>query len=180
MSDSLTFKFRDCIPTLADFKTLLGEIPMDLSNSAVDLFHEYCYNRLMRKYATYDVRYDTKEAFLLEFANVYEDAFMCFYKEYEYITAMYNVTKEESERLQVAINNFANNPNDAPTDPLAPLNYISSQSYGVNLGNKLSAYAEALKVIPTLHLKEFLDNFTYLFMQVLFHETYIYNKEEEN
>lgn len=180
MSDTLTFLFRDCIKTESEFLQLISEIPMDTSDSTLLLFHKYCYARLMRKYASYNVRYDTKEAFLLEFANVYEDAFMSFKKEYDYIQAMYNVTEAEAQRIQETINNFANNPNDAPENPLAPLSYISSQSYGVNLGNKLSAYAEALKVIPTLHLKEFLENFDYLFMQVLIPQTYIYINKEEN
>lgn len=95
--------------------------------------------------------------------------------------------------------NEANNPNTQPEDATKPLNYISRQNYNIFnnkgaskskgkadasndisiRGGRLGSYVVALQQMPSAQIREFLDRYRYLFMQMLPNNVYLYYEVED-
>ena len=174
MSTAYTFYFDDIIPDYDTWRGIMEQESFinyeDATQSAFDLF---VYRLLSRHYAHCNIRYSTPEPFVLELVGVYQNKFGQFLKQKNIIDEMYQLTNEELVLVNNALTNIANNPNDAPADPLQPLQYISAQTYTQSNDNKLRAYYNALNSIPNLNTFRFLRSsddyelsFDDLFMQV--------------
>ena len=177
MSEAYTFYFSDIFPTYTSWQEfsqqLLGDKYED--NAEFDLF---CYNNLARKYGGCNIRYLEPEAFICELSIVYYDKFEAYKKQKEIINNMYNLTADDLVMISEGISNIANNPNYTIPDPKKPVDYMSAQTYSLENNNKLKAYFESLEQIPTLRLIEFLDSFSYLFMNIQPNESYYYKRSE--
>lgn len=174
MSTAYTFYFENIIP---DYDTWQGimeqESFIDYTDATQSAFDNFVYKLVSRRYTHCNIRYSTPEPFICELVNVYQNKFAQFLKEKNIIDEMYQLTNEELVLLNNTLSNVANNPNDAPTDPLQPLQYISAQTYTQANDNKLRAYFNALNSIPNLNTYKFLRSsddyelsFDDLFMQV--------------
>ena len=129
---------------------------IDYNDPTQSTFDEFAYNLISRHYSHCNIRYSTPEPFINELVNVYQNKFGQFLKEKNIIDEMYNLTNDELIMLNNTLTNIANNPNDAPADPLQPLQYISAQTYTQTNDNKLRAYFNALNSIPNLNTYKFL------------------------
>lgn len=174
----LTWYFKDVIADYDAFKSVLANIPFTW-NQADDFIIEHTFAILYRRFSCVNIRYFTKEAFLDEFMNVYFNEIYRYIRRYKLIQDIYAISNDDIVKMTTSINNFANNPNDAPSDVLDPLEYISSQNYSVVKNNNLEAYVRALELLPSKYDKEFLDEFEYLFQQIYGQDVVIYLDEEE-
>lgn len=175
----ITFYFQSLIPNFNAFKVFCSEIPIDyesLSNIEKDAL-EHCYNLLMRRYGHANVRYTTPEAFYNALAIPFEDEFKRYAKRIYIIGEAYKLTLDDYAELNRSIQNYANNPNDEVSNPLDPLNYISSQTLMANLSNKLQAYLVAIDTLPSQYDEEFLSHFKGLFMNIIPNETILYKED---
>ena len=175
----ITFYFKDIIPDYTTFKSILAEIPFTW-NIADDFIIEHTFAILYRRFSTINIRYFVKEAFLDEFKVVYFNEINRYVRRYKLIQDIHAISNDDIVKMTTSINNFANNPNDVPSDVLDPLEYISSQNYSVIKNNNLEAYVRALELLPSKYDKEFLDEFNYLFQQIYGQEVIYYNDEEDD
>ena len=174
MSTAYTFYFEDIIPDYDTWQSIMEqESFINYEDATQSAFDQFVYKLVSRHYTHCNIRYSTPEPFVLELVNVYQNKFAQFLKEKNIIDEMYNLTNEELVLVNNALTNIANNPNDAPADPLQPLQYISAQTYTQSNDNKLRAYFNALNSIPNLNTYKFLRSsddyelsFDDLFMQV--------------
>lgn len=189
---AITYYFDEIFPTYTEWREFskqldcVGETP---SNDIL-LFDKYCYNVLFRNFAKQNIRYSRIETFVNMLANVYEQEFMRFYKEKQLIDNIYKLSNEELVTLNQTLTNIANNPNTTPTNPLQPLNYISTQSFSNVNDNRLQAYLRALNTMPVLNIERFIYgeradpnnkhflHFNDLFMQVLTDTEYLYERSK--
>lgn len=174
---SKTFLFKDLLPDYATYKdyvkTELG-LDIDLATAEDQAIHEHCYNILYKRYCLDNVRYPSPQAFYSEFAIALDDSLKQYLKRYKLIQKAYALTDADLTELNRAIQNYANNPNTAPTNPLDPLEYISSQTLQVNKSNKLQAYLLAIESLPSQYDEDFLNKFKYLFIQIFNKDIPIY------
>lgn len=174
MNSAFTFYFEDIFPDYERWKAIMQqENFINYNEPTESQFDKFVYNLLSRRYSHCNVRYSTPEAFILELVNVYQNKYGQFLKEKSIIDNMFQLTNDELILINSTISNIANNPNDAPSDPLKPLPYISAQTYTQSNNNKLKAYFEALNSIPNLNIYKFLRasddyelSFDDLFMKV--------------
>lgn len=185
MSDAVTFYFEELIPDYDTFNSLCNEL--GIPNTAEDTtFKTYLYNVLNRYFYHQNVRYEEPGAFITQFGNVLLNKYYKYKKYKEVIDAMYNLTLDEMRIVTDGLTNVANNPNDAPEDPLKPLEYISMQTYSYTKENKLQAYLRALDAIPTLNIDELIRGnerdkneiqFIELFMNVQPNQFHIFRRK---
>lgn len=173
---SNTFTFNQLLPNFDAFKVFVSEIPMDVSTmSELEIsILEHCYNLLNRRYGIANVRYTTPEAFYNELAIVFDDEYKKYSKRYKLIQEAYALTSDDLIEINRTIQNYANNPNTAPTNPLDPLEFISSQTYQVGRSNKLQGYLMAIESLPSQYDEDFLNKFKYLFIQIFNKDIPIY------
>lgn len=185
MSTAVTWTFGEIFPTLEKWYDFINgyNIDIDLTEPITAEFNKYCYKLLSRYFWDQNIRYSSINAFCRALANVYEDRFKQFKKQYEYLGAAYQVTPEDSAIINEAISNGAENPNTKPLDPWKPLEFISAQTSSRVKSNRLQAYLTALNSVPSLRINEFIRGrrgyedeigFTDLFMQVIPHIDYLY------
>ena len=175
----MTFYFSDLLPDFETFKSYCNEIPIkysDLSAFDKDIM-EHCFNLLVRRYGHANVRYTTPEAFYNAFAIPFDDEFKRYCKRMYIIGEAYKLTLEDYAELNRAISNYANNPNDEVSTPLAPLSYISSQTFTANLSNKLQAYLVAIDTLPSNYDEEFLSHFRNLFINIIPNDIIVYEED---
>lgn len=174
-----TFKFCDIFPDYGVFKELIEErstIPeKDLDEATLS----YIWNVINRQFAISEVMYDVKEAFINRFLNEFDDYFLKIKRERELINKIYTLSDEELILASESLNNFANNPNDLPEDPTAPLNFISSQNWGRVKNGKLQAYFEALNNLPSYRAGEIIKIFRPLFWDIQNPICYYYENKED-
>lgn len=192
MNSPITFLFDDIFPTYTEWRQFSEQLTVTPPEASADVlaFDKYCYNVLFRNFAKQNIRYETVEQFINALANVYESKFQQFMREKQLVDSIYQLTNEELATVSRALTNMANNPNDAPADPLQPLSYISAQTVSQLTNNKLQAYAEALRRLPMLNIEKFIYgdrgapanirylNFGDLFMNVLPQFEYYFEKGE--
>lgn len=175
----MTFYFSDLLPDFETFKAYCNDIPIkytDLSAFDKDIM-EHCYNLLLRRYGHANVRYTTPEAFYNAFAIPFDDEFKRYCKRMYIIGEAYKLTLEDFAELNRAISNYANNPNDEVSTPLAPLSYISSQTFMANISNKLQAYLVAIDTLPSNYDEEFLSHFRNLFINIIPNDIIVYEED---
>ena len=186
MSDAYTFYFEDIFSSYDEWKDYFSSLNIiNYDNAEEASFDEYCYNILSREFSGQNIRYSVPQAFLNKLANIYLDRFNRFKKEKEIIDSTYSLTPDELALFNEALVNQADNPDNMPNDPYAPLNYISTQSYTKINSNRLTAYIDALNKIPSLNIYNFInakDNFEMsfkdLFMNVQVNRIPIYKIKE--
>ena len=158
-----TFTFLEIFPDYNSFKeTIINQsiiAEADLDESTL----KYLWAIMYRSFGNVEVMYNVKQDFIDRFLNEFEDLFAKIKRERELIAKIHKLTDEELLTVTVSLNNFANNPNDAPTDPTAPLEYISNQNWGKISNGKLTAYLQALNNIPSYRAGEIIKIFRPLF-----------------
>lgn len=169
MSNSITFTFKGLLPNFNIFKVWAEEADIDVDNMTdADLaILEHCYKLLYRRYCVSNIRFTKPDHFYNELAITFDDEWKRYKKRYETIATIYNLTTSDFAELNRQIQNFANNPNDAVSNPLDPLSYISSQTFTANLSNKLQAYLLAIESLPSQYDEDFISKFQHLFMNVI-------------
>lgn len=159
MSTAITFYFNDIFKNYSEWKNFIMQTEIvDYNVATEEAFDKFCYNILSRHFSHSNIRYNEKEAFLLELANVYQNKFKEFMKEKEIIDNIFKLTDEELYEFTNNIVNMANNPNDKPDNPYKPLPYISAQTFSKQNSNKLNSYLKALNNIPSLNIYKFLKS----------------------
>ncbi len=186
MSVKITYYFSDIFPTLDNFVSCIEEYGIDISDP---VFNQFVYNVINLSYLKANIRYNEKEAFMAGLVNVLMNKYAKFKKEKELINSIYKLTLDEINVINDALTNQSENPNTSPTNPLEPLNYVSSQTFQRISNNRLNAYLNAINNLPSFNTFEFLKGgkneykwelqINDLFMQVLPNNIYLYNKEEE-
>lgn len=180
-----TFYFQDIIPDYETWKDYVSMYSIvNYENAIESEFDKYIYSILNRFFYNQNVRYNTPEDFIFALSLVYQNIFNDFLKQKELVDKIHSLTDDELLYLQETIQNAANNPNDEPTNPRAPLNFISAQTLGLVKGNKFKIYLEALNSMPSLNIFKLINgdkdslNFKDLFVQILPDNDYIYRKGE--
>lgn len=187
MSDAYTFYFQDVIPDYDTWKAIMteyGVIDYDTASAEVTAFDEWAYNVLKRRFYNVNIRYTEPEAFYAALSLVYENRYKMYIQQKSIIDKLYNLTDDELSLISQAINNAANNPNDEPTDPKQPLQFVSAQTFQYVQDNKLKAYLTAVNNLPSLKMFDFIRgqtsdddmSFQDLFMQVLPNNKYFFRR----
>ena len=157
MSNAVTFYFNDIFPTYDEWKTFMTDSGViDYSDALLTSFDEWAYNVIKRRFKWQNVRYAVPEQFQDAIANVYESRVMAFFKQKQMLESLYKLTDDDIVKVGESLINYANNPNTAPSDPLAPLPYVSNQNYSVQENNRYNAYLRAINNMPILNIDEFL------------------------
>ena len=186
MGSSYTLYFEEIFPDILEFETFIGTYStvVNLTDPIDSAFNEYCYNQLCRHYNHTNIRYSTMEAFKGEFLIVYDNKFAQFKREQELIKKVNALTDDDLAFVRDFVNNQANNPNeDNPLNTEGFLGYISLQSFSKERANRLRAYLDALKNVPSMNIYKFFKQkdehdmcFDDLFMTVLPNTNYYYRK----
>lgn len=177
MSNSFTFEFKNLLPNFDAFKTLLSEIPFDY-NALDEGIVMRAYYLLYRRYGLSNVRYTTPEAFYNQFSIILDDELDRYIRRYKLIQKSIEITDDDLIEFNKMVQNYANNPNTKPDNPLDPLEYVTSQNYSVQFSNKLEAYVNAINNMPSNYSEAFLDKFKDLFINIIPQNIPIYTKGE--
>ena len=178
-SSALTFYFKEIFPTQLDFTNYVTEYEItDLSVATNLTFAKYLYKIMFRRFHNCNVQYDTPDDFKCDLANILEDNFEKYKKQIDLTTKMYALTDAELLRISEALANSSNNPNSVPSDPTEPLEYIGAQAYTIAKSNKLQAYLNALRTIPTKLIEEILAECSGLFKKYIPEQIFIYKGDE--
>lgn len=157
MSNAVTFYFNDIFPTYDEWKTFMGDSGViDYTDPLLTSFDEWAYNVIKRRFKWQNVRYAVPEQFQDAIANVYESRAKAFAHQRAVLNDLYGLSADDLARVGTSLINYANNPNTAPSDPLAPLPYVSNQNYSVQENNRYNAYLRAINNMPILNIDEFL------------------------
>lgn len=176
MSIAITFLFKDIFKNKTEFKNFLIEYEISDLNSLEDnMFSEYLYKTLYRKFCNSNIQYSTIDEFLLEFAYVTENNFDKFKRIKELNKKIYNLNDNELENLNKSITNASNNPNTKLDNPEEPIDFVSNQIYNLTKSNKIIAYLTAIKNMPELGSKQITREYGYLFKGLIMPTVYIYN-----
>lgn len=180
----ITFYFNDIISDYNSWVQLVSNNVFSAEERAtMSSFDQWCYNLLSRYFRNVNVRYTVPDAFIAQLINVYDNRVRQFFKQKQLIDEVYKLTFDELVIVNKALNNYASNPNTLPNDPLQPLDFITSQTYGQVTDNKLRAYIESINRLPSLRVDEFIRgrngyfdeiNFVDLFMNLQINEYNIY------
>lgn len=174
-SSALTFYFKEIFPKEQDFVDYFGEYDIADLDVATNLtFAKYLFKILYRRFHNSNVQYDVPDDFKCDLANILEDNFAKYKKQVEITNKMYALTDDEMLLVSEALSNSANNPNTAVTDPTQPLEYIGAQVYAIAKNNKLQAYLNALRTIPTKLIEEILAECSGLFKKFIPEQIFIY------
>lgn len=183
MSTAFTFYFNEIIANYDDWKEVMSDI-VNYDDEIESAFDLYCHKLISRHYHNVNVRYSEPDAFIFELQNVYENKFKQFLKQKQIIDEVYKLTNDDIVTQTTGLNNLANNPNEEPSDPTKPLNFISAQSLNIVKDSKVRAYLTALNSIPTLNIYNFFKaqneyemSFDDLFMQVIPNNYGVYRRE---
>ena len=184
---SFTYYFEEIFPDYESWQYFIEQSSnIDMTNADNVVFDEYCFGLLFRHFNHQNIRYSSIDAFLGELLNVYENKFEQFKKEKALIDTIYQLSNEDLQLVSTALTNMANNPNDDVENPLAPLSFISAQTYQQMQSNKLKAYLDALNNMPSLNIYKFFKannkdemGFEDLFMNVQPKIVYLYEREGE-
>lgn len=188
MSGAYTFYFEDVIPDYDTWKEIMteyGVIDYGTAEQSVLTFDSWAYGVLSRHFHNQNIRYSDPDAFYAQLAIVYENRMALYIRQKELIDQAYKLSEDEIAQVATVLQNSANNPNDAPQDPKQPLDFISAQSWGFTVSNRLQAYINAINSLPSLKMMDFIRgrmsrddmSFTDLFMQVLPKEYEIYKED---
>ena len=186
MSGAFTFYFDEIFPSYDEWQEFISSTGIvNYENQLEANFDRFVYKILMREFTHQNIRYFEVDSFKCELANVYESKFHEFMKQKELIDAMYQLSLDDFTLLQTTLSNIANNPNDEPSDPKEPLNFISGQTYSQLKSNKLQSYLYALNNLPSLNFYKFINrsdeydvSFRDLFMNVQPIDHYLFRKGE--
>lgn len=174
-SSALTFYFKEIFPKEQDFTDYMTEYQIADMSVATDLaFAKYLFKIFYRRFHNSNVQYDVPDDFKCDLANILEDNFEKYKKQIELTNKMYALTDDELLRVSEALANSANNPNTAVDDPTKPLEYIGAQAYTIANSNKLQAYLNALRTIPTKLIEEILAECSGLFKKYIPEQIFIY------
>lgn len=177
---AFTFYFEEVFDNYEDFKTFTDSLNLYESTDAIsEEFNQYLYSILSRHYAHNDIRYSDIDSFKLEFANVYTNNFKLLQRRNYLIQKQYEINEQDLEIIGLNLTNSAFNPNNAVTEPLKPLNYISTQNYTVTQLNKLNAYINAINQMKDLDIGVIIDKFDFLFIQ-FYQDNYNINFYQQN
>ena len=178
MSDAYTFYFQDVVPDYDTWKAIMsayGVIDYETADAGILAFDSWAFNVLNRHFHNQNIRYAEPDAFWAQLSIVYENRMKLFKRERELLDETYKLSEDEIAKVSTALQNSANNPNTAPSDPTQPLNYISYQDWGFTMSNRLQAYLYAINNLPSMKIMDFIRgkmsaddmSFQDLFMQVI-------------
>lgn len=186
MSESLTFLFDEIIP---DYNTWKANVQtrsfVNYENDIESAFDKWVFEIFFAQYAKHSIRYDNPYAFLYKFLNIYENKFKQFQLQNQILKDTYGLTTDDIIEVNNAVSSFANNPNfEAPT-PTTWLGYISQQTVSKLSSNKLRAYIDAVKSMPSLQIQKFLRRqdgeamgFNDLFINIIPKQKYFYDRRD--
>jgi len=161
------FSFGEVFANYEDFKITQEYFKVD-SN----LLDEYFFNRLYRKFFSWQTDFDTVAIFCGEFFNLWEDGIKEVTTKKEYIDMMYDLNFEDISR-DFSIATFANNPNDKPQKNSELLEYFNSQNYSESNARKSEAIARFIQIIPQNIINNFVERFTPLFSKVFLEKSHL-------
>lgn len=174
---SQTFVFKEIYPDFESFEKFLNEYQVvDLSVLENVDFAKYMYKCLFRRYHNSNIQYDTIEDFECDFANILEDNFDKFKKQFDYVKKIEQLSEEDYIEISRAIANQAVNPNSKPDDPTQPLDFVSSQAFTLAKDNKQQAFLRAISGIPTKLIGEMLKKCVNLFKTICTKEIFVYKE----
>lgn len=178
MSSALTFYFKEIFPNFEKFKEFLNRYNVvDVNDNANLLFAQYVFKVLFRRYCNSNVQYDTIEDFCCDFANVLEDNFDKYKRQYDIIKEMYKLTVDELAIVNKALANNSVNPNTELDDPTKPLNYISAQAFSYTTDNKVLAFMRALENMPTKLIDSLTRRCVNLFKTILPNQIFVFKEQ---
>lgn len=165
---ALTFYWQEIFPDYTAFKEFTDTLGLYASTDTIsEQFNQYIYGILSRQYYNNNVRYDCIESFKMAFASAYINNFNLLKKRKQIIDLQFGLTAEDFEIITKNVVNSAYNPNNVPSNPLAPIDALSAQNYSVGYINKLNAYIQALNTMQDNDIDYIIRKFDYLFMQIL-------------
>lgn len=174
-SSAITFYFKEIFPKQDDFTTYVTDYNIaNLTIPANLTFAQYLFKILYRRFHNSNIQYDVPDDFKCDLANILEDNFDKYKKQIDITNKMYALTDDEMLLISEALANSANNPNTAVTDPTKPLEYIGAQAYTIAKSNKLQAYLNALRTIPTKLIEGLLAECSGLFKKYIPEQIFIY------
>lgn len=181
MSTALTFYFKEIFPNFETFNSYLKQyaiVDTKAEANATNLaFAQYIYKVLFRRYHNSNVQYDTIDDFCCDLANVLEDSFDKYKKQFEIIKKMYELTPDELTTLNTALANNSVNPNTVVEDPTKPLEYISAQAFSYTKDNKVNAFMRALENMPTKLIDSMLRRCVNLFKTILPNQIFVFKEQ---
>lgn len=168
---AFTFFWQEVFPDYNTFKEFTDNLELYKTTEPIDTVSEelnkFIYGILSRQFYNNNIRYDDVEAFKMAFASAYINNFNLIKKRKNLLEAQYQLTNEDLEIISKNIINSSYNPNNALTNPLEPIDYVSAQNYTVGKINKLNAYISALNNLQDLDIDFIIKKFEYLFVQIL-------------
>lgn len=172
-----TFTFLEIFPNYDAFKSTITNESILPEEDLDEATLKYLWAVMYRSYGNIEVMYTVKQDFIDRFLNELEDYFTKIKRERELIAKIHKLTDEELATITESVNNFANNPNDLPSDPTAPLSYISNQNWARIKNGKLVAYLQALNEIPGYRTGEVVKKFQPLFWDSKVSTLYLYKED---
>lgn len=175
---AITFYLKEIIPDKEAFKNFLTEFEVvDITVPENEIFADYLFKILFRKYHNSNVQYDTPDDFKSDLANILEDSFFKFKKQVDLSKKIAELTDEELLTMTTALANSANNPNSKPVDPTKPFEFVGAQAFTLAKNGKFQAYLTALNNIPTKLIDEMLLSVRGLFKTFIPNQIYVYREE---
>ena len=133
---------------------------------------------LWREFKNSSICYFTKDDFLTDFANTYEDSLAWFSRKLEICEKMYALTEDELQSMsEHGINTALNNNAEMDTNEFAT--FVSNQVHEFGLSNKLESFIRAYQNVMQLGIKEFINNFKELFIPIFTPIQNVYITEDE-
>ena len=159
-----------------DFKAFTDDMGLYNKNDLIaEEFNKHLYYTLYNRYVGVSLAYDTVDLFLAEFSIAYQQYFKQFLTKKRLTEELYKLNLNDMQILTETLSNFSNNPNYRNNDAWEELDYISQQQRGRAKAGKLSAYINAIRVMPDAQIDAMLKQFDYLWLDILPTDTiYLY------
>lgn len=174
-SSAISFYFKEIFPTVQDFETFLTDYDVaDISIATNQVFAQYIYKVLFRKFHNSNVQYDTPDDFKCDLANIIEDGFDQWKRQLDLAKKTQALTDDELLELSTSLSNSANNPNTKVDDPRDFLEYVGAQVSSFANSGKLNGYLNAIRTIPTKLIGKILMDCGRLFKTFIPNQIFIY------
>lgn len=176
MSFTDNFKLKELFYNVYDMEDAIYKYkPFDTEYTTEDI--QTIYMLIMNMYCNSTVKYDTPTAFYRHFTLTFCNYVDEFLAKYKLIQKLKGLTLEDLKVEMSNITNVANNNNRIVDDPLNEIiNFITTQSSSVSKTNDILAINKSLTLYTDNLIFDFLNKFSYLFVDIFPTRCYYYNR----
>lgn len=164
-----TLYFKTICSTFDEFKSYNGVTEMlnSLNSNIVTDGGSDLFRIIYRHYKNYEIAFDTPEAFIDAFSEIFEAEAPNYYTQKKWYNKILSLNEKELLEMSSSIENIVDNTNERYDDPFeAPLKNITSQNSSKEYGELASRLRAQVSRAQTNVIRNTLNDFKKLFIRI--------------